>query len=279
LAGAIACGGVIAPVLLLSGLRLASASSVSLWLPLEMAATAAFGALFFHDTLGRAGWTAAAASVCAALILAWGEKTAGLRAGALVAAACLCWGLDNQLTAQVDGLPPRRFAFWKGLVAGSVNLAIGLAVSPWTAHAREVMAALTLGAVSYGASLVLYIAAAQRLGASRSQIVFSSAPFFGLLLSVLTLGESVTAAHFAAASLLALSLIILSRERHEHAHAHEVQEHDHHHRHDDGHHGHAHESPVPAGGHSHRHAHEPVEHVHAHWPDLHHRHAHINRIG
>ena len=43
LIGAVGCGGVIAPVLLLYGLRLASAASVSLWLPLEMAATAALG--------------------------------------------------------------------------------------------------------------------------------------------------------------------------------------------------------------------------------------------
>lgn len=89
LAGAVVSGGAIAPVLLLSGLRLASAASVSLWFPLEMAATAALGAFFFHDPLDRGGCLAAAGSLASAFILAWGEKAAGLRAGGLVAAACL----------------------------------------------------------------------------------------------------------------------------------------------------------------------------------------------
>jgi drug/metabolite transporter (DMT)-like permease len=274
LAGAIGFGGMAAPVLLLFGLRLASAASVSLWLPLEMAATAGLGVLFFHDSLDRAGWLAAAGSVAAALVLAWGEPAAGLRAGAFVAAACLCWGLDNQLTALVDGLSPQRFAFWKGLIAGSVNLTVGLSLSPWTASTRVLAAALALGAVSYGASLVLYIMSAQRLGAARSQIIFSSAPFFGLALSALALGEALTAPHFAAAAILGLSLALLARERHEHIHGHEVMPHDHRHRHDDGHHGHAHNGLPVETEHSHWHEHASVEHSHAHWPDLHHRHSH-----
>ncbi len=250
LAGTIGCGGVVAPVLLLFGLRLASAASVSLWLPLEMAATALLGVLFFRDSLDRDGWLAAAGS------------------------ACLCWGLDNQLTSLVDGLPPQRFAFWKGLIAGSVNLTIGLALSPWNASTRVLVAALALGAISYGASLVLYIMAAQRLGAARSQIVFSSAPFFGLAISALALGETLTAPHFAAAVILGLSLALLAREQHEHSHRHGALSHEHRHHHDDGHHTHTHDGLPAKTEHSHVHEHTPLEHFHAHWPDLHHRHSH-----
>src|SRR3990172_1373098 len=43
LSGAIASGGILAPVLLLVGLRLASAASVSLWLNLELVVTAVLG--------------------------------------------------------------------------------------------------------------------------------------------------------------------------------------------------------------------------------------------
>jgi hypothetical protein len=31
-----------------------------------------------------------------------------------VLAACACWGLDNQLTALIDGITPSQTAFWKG---------------------------------------------------------------------------------------------------------------------------------------------------------------------
>src|SRR5688572_12923019 len=54
--GAVLAGGVVGPVLLLAGLRIASAASVSLWLNLELVATAALGHWFFRDHLTRHGW-------------------------------------------------------------------------------------------------------------------------------------------------------------------------------------------------------------------------------
>ena len=39
-----------------------------------------------------------------------------------VAAACLCWGLDNNVTALIDGFTPAQSTAVKGLVAGAVNL-------------------------------------------------------------------------------------------------------------------------------------------------------------
>src|SRR5690606_13125024 len=59
LVGAVGLGGVVGPVLLLEGLQRASAGAVSLWLPLETAFTAAFGALWFSEPLGPRGWLGA----------------------------------------------------------------------------------------------------------------------------------------------------------------------------------------------------------------------------
>ena len=65
LLGAVAFGGISGPVLLLLGLQLASAASVSMWLNLEMVATAILGRIFFHDHLGRYGWLGVAGIVIA----------------------------------------------------------------------------------------------------------------------------------------------------------------------------------------------------------------------
>ena len=108
-------GGLLGPVLLLLGLREASAASVSLWLNLELAATAALGALAFGDHLGARGWLGCAGVAAASALLALGEGAAGLGAGLLVAAACVCWGLDNQWTALLDGLS-LQLAFDPGLM-------------------------------------------------------------------------------------------------------------------------------------------------------------------
>jgi drug/metabolite transporter (DMT)-like permease len=79
LLGSVVAGGMIAPVLLLLGLRLASAASVSLLLNLEMVATAILGALVFSEPLGRRGWIGATGVVVAGAILSGGAWRASWR--------------------------------------------------------------------------------------------------------------------------------------------------------------------------------------------------------
>ena len=277
LLGAVVFGGILGPVLLLFGLRVASAASVSLWLNLELVATAILGRVLFHDHLGRYGWVGVAGVVLSGALLSVNEGSAGIVAGLLVAAACLCWGFDNHFTALIDGITPTQSTFWKGIVAGSTNLAIGLAIHPLGASTGDISLALLIGALSYGASIALYITAAQGIGATRAQMFFASAPFFGVALSILILGESISVLQMVSAILLVLSLAILFRDQHHHTHIHGSLAHEHSHRHDDGHHTHSHPELDPATRHTHWHEHQPIEHAHPHWPDLHHRHSHNPR--
>jgi drug/metabolite transporter (DMT)-like permease len=272
LAGAVLVGGGLGPVLLLCGLELGRAGSVSLLLNLEMAATAVLGALCFREHLGRAGWLGAAGIAGAGALLAAEGGWPGAVSALLVAAACVCWGLDNHWTALVDGISPARATLVKGAGAGALNLALGLTLAPLAAPPTQIGAALAVGALAYGASIALYVASAQQLGATRAQGVFASAPFAGAALSTGLLGEPFGALHAAAAALLLLSVSVLLRSRHAHLHAHAALEHVHAHRHDDGHHVHAHPGLPPSTRHSHPHRHEPLVHAHPHWPDLHHRH-------
>jgi drug/metabolite transporter (DMT)-like permease len=274
LLGAVTAGGIAGPVLLLLGLGLAQAASVSLWLTFELVATAVLGALVFREPLGRAGWLGVIAALAAAATLAFPGKQAGVLACLLVLAACLCWGLDNHLTALIDGITPSESTFWKGLVAGACNLALGIAFEPFAAQPLITLGALVIGALSYGASIVLYISAAQVIGATRAQVVFSSAPFFGVALSVMWLGERLGLVHAVSGGLFATAIAFLMFERHAHRHSHDAMWHEHAHRHDDAHHMHSHPGLPPGTRHSHLHEHEPMVHAHPHWPDLHHRHPH-----
>jgi len=276
LLGSIVFGGILGPLALLAGLQLASAASVSMWLNLEMVATAVLGHFIFKDHLTPRSWIAAAGIFLAAILLAAGEGAAGVLAGLLVLAACLSWGVDNHVTALIDGITPAQSTFWKGLAAGATNLIIGLSLAPLIGTPLEVLGGLGIGVVSYGFSIVLYISSAQQLGATRSQLIFSSAPFWGVLLSILLLSETFTWQHGAAAVLFIASIALLYHEQHGHAHQHLVQEHEHLHNHSDGHHLHVHEQYPENGWHSHAHVHTPLEHVHPHWPDLHHRHEHVH---
>ncbi|MFT5657474.1 MAG: drug/metabolite transporter (DMT)-like permease [Gammaproteobacteria bacterium] len=272
--GAVLFGGILGPVALLLGLRLANAASVSLWLNLELAATAVLGVVLFKDHLGLRGWFGVAAAMLASVLLVWSPGSAGYLSVFLVLIACLCWGLDNHLTALIDGITPSQSTLWKGVVAGTVNLVIGVSLAPITVGLYYIALALLVGSLAYGASIVLYIRSAQSIGATRAQVLFASAPLFGVLLSVIILGEPLSPVHAIAIPIFLLGVALLMFESHTHVHVHEAQAHEHLHSHDDGHHFHQHPGLPSSTKHTHAHMHEPIEHQHPHWPDIHHRHLH-----
>ena len=269
---AVLFGGIVGPGLLMIGLARTPAASVSLWLNLETTATALLAWAIFREHMNWAGWLANFLLVVAGVILAWGQGWASLAAVLAVVAACVCWGLDNNLTAVIDGFTPSQTTFSKGLVAGIFNTLIGLSLST-IPSAFAVVAALVVGALAYGASIVLYIRGAQQLGATRSQMLFSTAPFMGLVGAWVFLGEPVLLIQLAAGALVLIALGLLAMTSHDHRHVHQAQRHTHAHRHDDGHHDHQHQ-PTVWGWHTHEHEHEEVAHQHMHVSDLHHRHVH-----
>lgn len=274
LLGAVVFGGGLAPVLLLLGLKLAPAASVSLWLNLEVVATTLLAAAFFHEYLDRRTAVAAALVFLGGVLLTAHEGAAGVKAGTLVALACVCWGLDNNFTAIVDGFTPPQTTCVKGLFAGTVNLGLGLALGERFPNPGLVWFALLVGGICYGASIILYISGAQQLGASRSQLLFATSGFFGVLLAWSLLGERIYLALLGAGGLMVVGLLMMLTARHEHLHAHEALTHTHNHRHDDGHHNHVHHGLPAWVRHTHSHEHEAMTHSHPHVPDLHHRHGH-----
>lgn len=273
LSAAILLGGILGPLLLLLGLKIASSGSVSLWLNLELVTTALLGHFVFQEHLSRRAWVAAGGTLIAAMLLA-GNDAGGFLPGLLVFLGCVCWGFDNHFTALIDGISPAQITLWKGSVAGVFNLVLGGLVAGGIGRPGVVIMALLVGVVSYGCSITLYVMAAQGLGAVRSQMVFSVAPFFGLLLSVTVLGETFTHVQAVAALLIVVSLIVLFSEQHVHDHRHVAMSHQHSHSHDGLHHNHGHQGIDPKESHVHWHDHVPEKHTHKHWPDLHHRHDH-----
>ena len=274
LLGAVIFGGVLGPVLLLVGLSSADSTAVSLWLNLELVATALLGVLFFKEKLGPYSWLGIFIASAASVLISFEPGVTAHWAGVLLLLACCCWGIDNHLTSQIDELTPSQSTFWKGLVAGSVNLSLGVILDPLSAGMAIVLASLLLGALSYGASIVLYIRASHGLGATKAQVIFSSSPFFGVLLSVLFLSEEFTIGYGMASILFVIAIALQLIGGHSHRHKHYTVTHTHFHHHDDGHHTHQHETSPPSLGHVHEHTHQEIEHSHPHMPDIHHKHDH-----
>lgn len=260
-------GGIVAPALLMFALSKWPASSASLALNLEAPLTALLAWSMFHEHIGRRtglGIVLVAAG-CAVLT---GTGQAGGLGGAAVSAACFFWALDNNLTQALSGKDPVRIAAVKCLGAGTFNTFAAVLLGAAVPGPGQLGAIALIGLLSYGASLVFFLASLRRLGTARATMYFALAPFAGAAIAVLVLGEPPTPGLLAAALLIGAGVWASAGERHEHGHSHE-EEHEHLHAHDEHH---RHHIEYPEDAHSHRHTHAGLHHSHPHVPDIHHRH-------
>jgi len=271
---AVVTGGVVAPVLLMEGLAQGGAASTALLLNLEAVFTALLAWSLFDEHVGArvAGGMLAIVAGGAVLAAGGGWSARDLVGPLCVAGACLGWAIDNNATRAVSGSDPRAIALVKGWIAGAVNLALAAALGAGRPGGPALVGALALGAVAYGASLVLFVVALRELGSARTGAYFSVAPFFGAAVAVAMLHEALTLELLAAGALMAVGVYLHLTERHEHEHGHEAVGHEHRHVHDE-HHRHGHDGAGAATEpHSHWHVHQEAHHGHPHFPDLHHRH-------
>ena len=186
LAGAVLFGGVLAPVLLMLGLVAMPASGASLLLNAEALFTALIAWLVFKEATSRRIVTGFALIAAGAAVLSWPGQPqfAGTWPTLAVLGACLCWGIDNNLTRTVARNDPVWLAEVKGAVAGPVNLALAFSLGARLADAAAVGAAAAVGVLSYGVSLVLFLSALASLGSARAGAYFAVAPFFGAILAL-----------------------------------------------------------------------------------------------
>jgi drug/metabolite transporter (DMT)-like permease len=276
LAGAIAAGGVIGPLLLMTGLARTDAAAASLLLTLEGAATALMAWFIFHENFDRRIALGMGCLVAGAVVLSWsGTPTlAGLVGPLCIVAACVAWGLDNNLTRRVSLADPLQIVMLKGLIAGPFNLLLGLLAGGALPDLSTTLLSGVVGFLGYGVSLALFVIALRDLGTARTGAYFSTAPFIGSVVAVLALGEPVTLQLAGAGALMAVGVWLHLTEHHEHEHSHEALAHAHPHVHDE-HHRHAHDPLDPPGEpHTHVHEHRPMRHAHPHVPDMHHTHRH-----
>lgn len=277
LAGAVLCGGILSPALLMVGLSLSLASTASLLLNLEGVLTALLAWVFWKENCDRRVVVGIFAITCGGILLSVsGQSGFAFSWGSLlICLACLGWAIDNNLTRQISAADATEIALIKGLVAGVVNLSIALIfLGAKLPPLATISGAMTIGFLGYGVSLALFVLALRHLGTARTGAYFSTAPFVGAVVAVFVLKEPLTLELVAASLLMGLGLWLHLTEKHEHLHHHELMVHEHEHVHDE-HHQHKHSPDDPPGEpHSHAHTHKPMSHGHPHFPDLHHRHDH-----
>jgi drug/metabolite transporter (DMT)-like permease len=275
--GAVFFGGILGPAALMLGLMSTSGATASLLLNLEAVLTAVLAWVVFRENADRRIVLGMMAIVLGGVVLSWGgsaDAAKGWTGPLLVATACLCWAIDNNLTRKVSASDALLIASVKGLVAGGCNTMLALLLGATLPGMSGLMGAMAVGLAGYGVSLVFFVLALRGLGTARTGAYFSTAPFIGAAVAIVVFGETPSPAFWIAMALMALGVWLHLTENHEHDHTHEMIDHAHEHVHD-AHHRHAHDSAWDGKEpHTHPHHHGQLRHAHPHFPDIHHQHSH-----
>jgi drug/metabolite transporter (DMT)-like permease len=269
LAGAIISGGILAPIVLMISLKNTPASTASLLLNFEGVGTTLIALFFFRESISRRALAAILIITLASIFLSTDFASGfGLSLGALgVILACILWGVDNNFTRNISAKDPLTIVGWKGLVAGSFSLLLGLGLGQQLPAFGTILRILLLGFISYGLSTMFFIYSMRGLGAARTSALYGTAPLAGVLLSIVIFRDSLTVFFVLAAILMMVGAYWLANEEHAHFHIHMPVVHEHRHSHDEFH---VHDGHNEV--HSHEHEHLSAEHEHGHMPDIHHRH-------
>jgi len=211
LASAILSGGVLAPLCLITGIALTPASTASLLLNLEAVFTGGLAWFVFGEPFHKRIAIGMLVILAGGVVLSWDgriESTA-LVGPLLVAASTFCWGLDNNLTQKIASGDAVQLGMLKGLVSGSVNTSLALALGAAWPGGTHLAGILVLGLVCYGASLVFFVLALRHIGAARTGASFSIAPFIATAASLIVFRERPGIRFTIAAVLMAIGVWLL----------------------------------------------------------------------
>lgn len=182
---------ILAPLLLMLGIKLGSASNASLLENFEIVATSLIALIIFKEKISHKLWIAIFFIIISSFILTFDDKTSlDFSIGSIfVLLATISWGLENNCTKKISEKSTYQIVILKGIFSGLGSLFIGLLLKEKIINYKYIFLAMILGFVAYGLSIFLYVRAQRDLGASKTSAYYSVAPFVGAFLAFLINGE------------------------------------------------------------------------------------------
>jgi len=265
---------IIAPILLMFGIKSSNAANVSLINNFEIVATSLIALFVFKEVISKKLWIAIALVTIASVILSFeGAGSFEFNIGSLfVIGACLCWGIENNCTRMISNKSSIEVVVIKGTFSGLGSLIVALVIGESIPSILWVLCVLLLGFVAYGLSIYFYVMAQKDLGASKTSAYYSTAPFLGVAFGMLILGERPAIQFYIALVVMIVSTYFMIKDTielqhthehnhthtHEHSHGNTVHSHEHTHTHT-----HIHIHGEDNGNHEHNHQTMSHEHLHA----------------
>ncbi|ADU21338.1 DMT family transporter [Ruminococcus albus] len=196
---------IIAPILLMLGVKLGTSANASLLGNFEIVATTLIALFIFKEKVIRRLWAAIGLITLSSIILSLGgEDSFTFSVGSLlVLGATACWGLENNCTRSISDKSTYQIVTIKGFGSGTGSLIVAIIIGEKLPEIKYILPAVVLGFVAYGLSIFTYIRAQKTLGAAKTSAYYALSPFIGAFLSFILLHESLTIVY-----LIALAVMI-----------------------------------------------------------------------
>jgi drug/metabolite transporter (DMT)-like permease len=206
---------ILAPILLMTGLKLTTAANAALLNNFEIVATALIALVLFREPVSKRLWLGIAFITLSTLVLSFEDMSSlSFSTGSvLVVLACVCWGFENNCTRRLCQRDPLMLVTVKGLGSGLGALGIAFCLGEVGGRLPAIAAALALGFVAYGLSIYFYVHAQRELGAARTSAYCALSPFFGVLLSLVIFAEPPGWQFYAALAAMAAGAYLASTEK------------------------------------------------------------------
>lgn len=178
---------ILAPALLLFGLRSTHAANASLLNNFEIVGTSLIALMLFKEAISPKLWIAILLVTLSSIVLSL-DSSAALRfstGSLLVLGASLAWGLENNFTRRLSNRSSSDIVIIKGLGSGLGSLILAIATREVFPQFWLIPFVLLLGFVAYGLSINFYVKAQRHLGAAKTSAYYAFAPFIGVTFSLL----------------------------------------------------------------------------------------------
>lgn len=178
---------ILAPALLMFGLRSTLAANASLLNNFEIVATSLIALILFKEAISRRLWIGIVLVTLASVLLSLESfSTFRFSSGSLlILAASTAWGLENNFTRKLSNRTSSDIVIIKGIGSGFGSLILALLTREAYPQVGFILLTMLLGFVAYGLSINYYVKAQMQLGAAKTSAYYAVAPFLGVIFSFL----------------------------------------------------------------------------------------------
>lgn len=215
-------GAAVAPLLLFLGLEQTQPTDAAILINGEIIFTVIFAWLLFGE------WSKDARTIFSMIlvVIGLGLATTDLRisetlfqykpGNLMILMATVCWALDNNISRrflQSTNIGPSSLAMVKSLLGGSILLAATVLagrvdfVFPTSLWPQIVF----LAAFAFGYALLFFLKGLSKIGTVKTMMVFSLTPIFGIIITVIVTGSSISYLQIIATGMIIFGIILISK--------------------------------------------------------------------